>query len=59
MRGANSHLDFDLDLAKDESEKNPVYYLQYANARISNLLKRYDKEIFSREKEYIFSTSRY
>ncbi|MEL1222060.1 MAG: arginine--tRNA ligase [Candidatus Neomarinimicrobiota bacterium] len=46
MRGANSHLDFDLDLAKDESEKNPVYYLQYANARISNLLKRYDKEIF-------------
>jgi arginyl-tRNA synthetase len=45
MRGANSHLDFDLDLAKDESEKNPVYYLQYANARISNLLTRYDKEI--------------
>ena len=45
MRGANSHLDFDLDLAKDESEKNPVYYLQYANARISNLLARYDKEI--------------
>ena len=45
MRGANSHLDFDLDLAKDESEKNPVYYLQYANARISNLLKRYEKEI--------------
>jgi len=45
MRGANSHLDFDLDLAKDESEKNPVYYLQYANARISNLLKRYEKEV--------------
>ena len=50
MRGANSHLDFDLDLAKDESEKNPVYYLQYANARISNLLKRYDKEISSESK---------
>ena len=50
MRGANSHLDFDLDLAKDESEKNPVYYLQYANARISNLLKRYDKEISSGSK---------
>ena len=45
MRGANSHLDFDFDLAKDESEKNPVYYLQYANARISNLIVRYDKEI--------------
>ena len=50
MRGANSHLDFDLDLAKDESEKNPVYYLQYANARISNLLKRYDKEIAEKVK---------
>ena len=50
MRGASSHLDFDLDLAKDESEKNPVYYLQYANARISNLLKRYDKEISSGSK---------
>ena len=45
MRGANSHLDFDFDLAKDESEKNPVYYLQYAHARISNLIVRYDKEI--------------
>ncbi len=45
MRGANSHLDFDLDLAKDGSEKNPVYYLQYAHARISNLITRYDKEI--------------
>ena len=45
MRGANSHLDFDFDLAKDESEKNPVYYLQYAYARISNLIIRYDNEI--------------
>jgi len=45
MRGANSHLDFDLGLAMDESEKNPVYYLQYAHARISNLGKRFKKEI--------------
>ncbi len=45
MRGANSHLDFDLNLAMDESEKNPVYYLQYAHARISNLGKRFKKEI--------------
>ncbi len=45
MRGANSHLDFDLDLAMDESEKNPVYYLQYAHARISNLGKRFKKEV--------------
>jgi len=45
MRGANSHLEFDFDLAKDESEKNPVYYLQYAHARISNLIKRYDNDV--------------
>ena len=45
MRGASSHLDFDLDLAKDDSEKNPAYYLQYAHARISNLLKRYSQEM--------------
>ena len=45
MRGANSHLDFDLDLAMVESEKNPVYYLQYAHARISNLNKRFKKEM--------------
>ena len=50
MRGANTHLDFDLDLAMDESEKNPVYYLQYAHARISNLLKRFNKEIKGKNK---------
>jgi arginyl-tRNA synthetase len=36
----NTHLDFDLDLAKDQSEKNPVFYLQYAYARICNIIKR-------------------
>lgn len=40
MRGMNSHLNFDLDLASDQSEKNPVYYLQYAHARICNIIKR-------------------
>lgn len=39
MRGMNSHLNFDLDLAADQSEKNPVYYLQYAHARICNIIK--------------------
>lgn len=39
MRGMNTHLNFDLDLAEDESEKNPVYYLQYAHARISNIIR--------------------
>ena len=40
MRSMNTHLDFDLDLAKDQSEKNPVFYLQYAYARISSILMR-------------------
>ena len=39
MRGMNTHLNFDMDLAKDESDKNPVYYLQYAHARLCNILK--------------------
>lgn len=40
QRGANSHLIFDLDLAKEKSEKNPVYYIQYAYARMSSILKK-------------------
>jgi len=39
MRGINTHLNFDMDLAKDESDENPVYYLQYAHARLCNILK--------------------
>ena len=42
MRGINTHLNFDLDLAADQSDKNPVYYLQYAHARICNIINRYD-----------------
>jgi arginyl-tRNA synthetase len=39
-RSADSHLDFDLDLAKQESDENPVFYVQYAHARISSILER-------------------
>lgn len=39
MRSADSHLDFDLDLAKAQSQENPVYYVQYAHARISSILR--------------------
>lgn len=39
MRGMNSHLNFDIKLAKDESDENPVFYLQYAHARLCNILK--------------------
>ncbi|MBI3991193.1 MAG: arginine--tRNA ligase [Candidatus Omnitrophica bacterium] len=42
MRKANSHLDFDLELAKKETPENPVYYVQYAHARISSILE-YEK----------------
>ena len=43
MRSMNSHLNFDLDLATDQSEKNPVFYLQYAHARICNVLRYAEK----------------
>jgi len=39
MRSMNTHLDFDLELAADQSDKNPVFYLQYAHARICNIIK--------------------
>ena len=37
MRAAGTHLEFDLDLAKEASDKNPVFYLQYAHARIASI----------------------
>ena len=37
MRDSDSHLDFDLELAKQQSSDNPVYYVQYAHARIASL----------------------
>ncbi len=39
MRRSDSHLDFDLDLAKSESTDNPVYYVQYAHARIHSIFR--------------------
>jgi arginyl-tRNA synthetase len=39
MRSANTHLDFDVKLATEQSEKNPVFYLQYAHARICGILR--------------------
>lgn len=40
MRGMNTHLNFDIDIAKSESDENPVFYLQYAYARICNIITR-------------------
>lgn len=40
MHAPQTHMDFDLDLAKERSEKNPVFYVQYAHARIHSILKK-------------------
>ena len=45
MRNPDSHLDFDLDLAKKESSDNPVFYIQYAYARISSILRQLEEPI--------------
>ena len=45
MRGINSHLNFDLDIAKEKSEKNPIFYIQYAYARIMTILSKNDLAI--------------
>ena len=56
MRSVESHLDFDLALAKKDSSENPVFYLQYAHARICSIFKKadekgakYDATLFSEE----------
>ena len=43
MREANSHCDFDLDLAVEESSQNPVYYCQYAHARICSIFRKMEE----------------
>jgi arginyl-tRNA synthetase len=40
MRKSDSHLDFDLDLAKRQSSDNPVFYVQYAHARVASLFEQ-------------------
>ena len=44
LREANSQFDFDLDLAVEQSSQNPVYYVQYAHARICSILKKLEAE---------------
>ncbi|MBN1434042.1 arginine--tRNA ligase [Candidatus Fermentibacterales bacterium] len=43
-RRAEAHMDFDLDLARKQSDENPVYYVQYAHARISGILRNAREE---------------
>ncbi len=44
MREATSQMDFDLDLATEQSSQNPVYYVQYAHARICSIIKKLNAE---------------
>lgn len=44
LREPNSHFDFDLDLAVSQTSQNPVYYVQYAHARICSVLKKMNEE---------------
>ncbi len=39
MRKSSAHLDFDLDLAREQTDENPVFYVQYAHARVSSLIR--------------------
>lgn len=51
LRSTSTHLDFDLDLAVVENEENPVFYVQYANARICSLLEKAREEGFDPAEE--------
>ena len=50
MRKCEQHMDFDLDLAKSESNDNPVYYIQYAHARICSVLRQLEEKSLSYDK---------
>jgi arginyl-tRNA synthetase len=49
MRKSEQHLDFDLDLAKSQSRDNPVYYIQYAYARVCSVMRQLRDKGLSRE----------
>ncbi|WP_121663925.1 arginine--tRNA ligase [Metabacillus litoralis] len=49
MRSADTHMDFDLDLAVSKSNENPVYYAQYAHARICSMLRQGEEQGLSFE----------
>ena len=44
MRSNDQHLDFDMDLAKERSNENPVYYIQYAHARVQSVFRQLDEQ---------------
>ncbi|MFH1460907.1 MAG: arginine--tRNA ligase [Patescibacteria group bacterium] len=46
QKSSDTHLNFDINLAQEQSSKNPVYYIQYAHARICSILRKAEKEGF-------------
>ena len=56
MRSPDSHFDFDLELAKEQSQDNPIYYAQYAHARICSILKQAKEKGIEIDKNADFST---
>jgi arginyl-tRNA synthetase len=44
QRSIDTHMDFDVELAKERSQKNPMYYVQYAHARICSILRKFNME---------------
>jgi arginyl-tRNA synthetase len=72
MRGAQTQLEFDLQIAREQNDKNPVYYLQYVHARICSLLRQIEEQqihiqesydasllIHSSELQLLFTLSRF
>lgn len=53
MRNMNTHLNFELDLAKKQSDENPVFYLQYAHARIASILRMTEQENLKSSTEFL------
>ncbi len=50
MRKCEQHMDFDLDLAKSRSNENPVYYIQYAHARVMSVMRQLQEKQLDRDR---------
>ncbi|MCJ1908145.1 arginine--tRNA ligase [Planococcus ruber] len=53
MRSGDSHMDFDLDLAVSQSNENPVYYSQYAHARICSIVRQAEEQGFTASTDHL------
>jgi len=50
LRKCEQHMDFDLDLAKSQSNDNPVFYIQYAHARVHSVFRQLKEKGFTRDR---------